>query len=93
MKILERKKVELRFIDVKVDIKAGLDITTTYISFDNTDDTNKVYNILSNHQAFDGDYNIVSIKYRNTIVLRGEIVVKYLKNILTINVYNDWEEL
>ena len=93
MKILERKQTCLHFVDVKVEVRASLDINTTYISFDNTDDTNKIYDILSNHQAFDGNYNIVTIKYHNTKALTGEIVVKYHKNILSINIYNNWEEL
>ena len=93
MKILVRKQTSLHFVNVKVKVRASINITTTYISFDNTDDTNKVFKELSNNKAFDGNYNVVSIKYRNTIALTGEIVVKYHKNILTIDVYNDWEEL
>lgn len=92
MKILERKKVELYFSDVEANIKAGLDVTDTYILFASSDDANKVYDVLSNHDAFDGIYNIVDKLSSKIIKLTGEIVVKFLHtNILVVSVYNNWE--
>ena len=94
MKILERKKTELYFVDVKADIKAGLDVTETYILFASADDTNKVFEALSNHEAFDGEYNFVCKTNSNTIRVRGEIVVRCLRdNTLIVSVYNDWRML
>lgn len=94
MKILEKKKTELYFVDVKADIKAGLDVTDTYILFASADDANKVYNVLSNHEAFDGEYNFVGKTNPNTIRVRGEIIVRCLRdNTLSVSVYNDWRML
>lgn len=94
MKILERKKVELYFTDVKPVVKAGLDVTDTYILFVNADDADKVFEVLSNHDAFDGDYNFVGKTNSDTIRVRGEVVVRCLRdNTLSVSVYNDWRML
>ena len=94
MKILERKKTELYFVDVTADIKAGLDVTDTYILFASADDTNKVFEALSNHEAFDGEYNFVGKTNSDTIRVKGEIVVRCLRdNTLSVSVYNDWRML
>ena len=94
MKILQRKKTELYFVDVKADIKAGLGVTETYILFENSGDADKVFAVLSNHDAFDGDYNFVGKTNPNTIRVRGEIVVRCLRdNTLSVSVYNDWRML
>ena len=94
MKILERKKTELYFVDVKADIKDGLDVTDTYILFASSDDANKVFEVLSNHDDFDGEYNFVGKTNSNTIRVRGEIVVRCLRdNTLSVSVYNDWRML
>ena len=94
MKILERKKTELYFVDVKADIKDGFNVTETYILFASADDTNKVFEALSNHEAFDNEYNFVGKTNPNTIRVRGEIVVRWLRdNTLSVSVYNDWNML
>ena len=94
MKILERKKTELYFVDVKADIKDGINVTDTYILFASADDTNKVFEALSNHEAFDGEYNFISKTNSNTIRVKGEIVVRCLRdNTLSVSVYNDWRML
>ena len=94
MKILERKKTELYFVDVKADIKDGISVTETYILFENSDDADKVFAVLSNHDAFDGDYNFIAKINPNTIRVRGEIVVRCLRdNTLIVSVYNDWRML
>ena len=94
MKVLERKKTEFCFVDVKADIKAGLDVIDTYILFASSDDANKVFEVLSNHDAFNGEYNFVGKTNSNTIRVRGEIVVRCLRdNTLNVSVYNDWELL
>ena len=94
MQMLERKKTELYFVGVKADIKAGLDVTDTYILFASSDDANKVYDVLSNHDAFDGEYNFVGKTNSNTIRVKGEIVVRCLcDNTLSVSVYKDWELL
>ena len=94
MKILERKKVELYFTDVKADTKDGCDVTDTYILFANSDDADKVFAALSNHEAFDGDYNFVGKTNSDTIRVRGEIIVRCLRdNTLSVTVYNDWRML
>ena len=94
MKILQRKKTELYFVDVKADIKDGIDVTETYMLFENSDDADKVFAVLSNHDAFDGDYNFVGKTNPNTIRVRGEIVVRCLRdNTLIVSVYNDWNML
>ena len=94
MKILERKKTELYFVDVKADIKDGIDVTETYMLFENSDDADKVFAVLSNHDAFDGTYNFVYKTNPNTIRVRGEIVVRCLRdNTLSVSVYNDWRML
>ena len=94
MKVFERKKTEFCFVDVKADIKAGLDVIDTYILFASSDDANKVFEVLSNHDAFNGEYNFVGKTNSNTIRVRGEIVVRCLRdNTLSVSVYNDWELL
>ena len=94
MKILERKKTEFYFVDVKADTKDGCDVTDTYILCENSDDADKVFAELSNHDAFDGDYNFVGKINSNTIRVRGEIVVRCLRdNTLSVSVYNDWRML
>ena len=94
MKILERKKTELYFVDVTADIKAGLDVTDTYILFASADDADKVFEALSNHEAFDGEYNFVGKTNSNTIRVKGEIVVRCLRdNTLSVSIYNDWNML
>lgn len=94
MRILERKKTELYFADVKADIKAGLDVTDTYILFASAYDADKVFAVLSNHDAFDGDYNFVGKTNSNTIRVKGEIVVRCLRdNTLSVSVYEDWRML
>ena len=94
MKVLERKKTELYFVDVEANIKAGLDVTDTYILFASADDADKVFEVLSNHDAFDGEYNFVGKTSPNAIRVRGEIVVRCLRdNTLSVSVYNDWRML
>lgn len=94
MEILERKKTKLCFVGVKVAIKAGLNVTETYILFENSDDADKVFAVLSNHDAFDGEYNFVGKTNPNTIRVRGEIVVRYLQtNTLDITIYSSWDVL
>ena len=94
MKVLERKKTELYFVDVKADIKDGLDVTDTYMLFASSDDANKVFEVLSNHDAFDGEYNFVGKTNSNTIRVKGEIVVRCLRdNTLSVTVYKDWRML
>lgn len=94
MKVLERKKTELYFVNVEANIKAGLNVAETYILFASADDADKVFEVLSNHEAFDGDYNFVGKIKPNTIRIRGEIVVRCLRdNALSVSVYNDWKVL
>ena len=94
MKILERKKTELYFVDVKADIKDGINVTETYMLFENADDADKVFAVLSNHDAFDGDYNFIVQTNPYTIRVIGEIVVRCLRdNTLSVSVYNDWKML
>lgn len=94
MKILERKKVELQFVDVKVSIKVDLAALSTDILFDTLADADKVYDVLSNQEIFDGCYNIVDKVSSKIIRLTGEIVVKYLhNNTLIVEVYKDWRML
>ena len=94
MKVFERKKVQLDFIDVKADIKDGLNVTETYILFENSDDADKVFAVLSNHDAFDGEYNFICKTNPNTIRVEGEIVVRCLRdNTLSVSIYNDWRML
>ena len=94
VKILERKKTELYFTDVKAVIKAGCDVTDTYILFENSDDADKVFKVLSNHDAFDGEYNFVGKTNSNTIRVKGEVVVRYLQtNTLSVSIYKDWRVL
>ena len=96
MKVFERKKVQLDFVDIKVYDKAGIDGVTNYIVFNNEDDMNKVYDLLSNHEAFADGYNLVWKKIKNNnyiVTLVGEIVVECHENILRITVYNNWEKL
>ena len=45
MKILERKKVELQFVDVKVSLKVNLAALSTDILFDTLADADKVYKV------------------------------------------------
>lgn len=96
MEILERKRVQLDFVDIEVCIRAGIDGVTNHIFFANEDDMNKVYDVLSNHEAFADGYNLVWKKIKNyhyIVTLVGEIIIKYHKNILSVIVYNNWEEL
>lgn len=94
MKIFERKKVELQFVGVKVNLKVNPDVLTTDILFDSSDDADKVFAVLSNHDAFDGDYNFVGKTNSNTIRVKGEIVVRCLRdNTLSVSVYEDWRML
>ncbi|MCI7558760.1 MAG: hypothetical protein MSS76_01445 [Clostridium sp.] len=94
MKILERKKVELQFVDVKVSLKVDLAALSTEILFDSSDDADNVYDVLSNKETFDGCYNIVDKVSSKIIRLTGEIVVKFLHtNTLVVTVYKNWEEL
>ena len=91
MKILERKKVELQFVDVKVSLKVDLATLSTDILFDTLADADKVYDVLSNQEAFDGCYNIVAKVASKVIRITGEIFVKYLHdNTLVVEVYKDW---
>lgn len=94
MKILERKKVKLQFVDVKVNLEVNLAALSTDILFDTLADADKVYDVLSNQEVFDGCYNIVNKVTSNTIRITGEILVKYLhNNTLIVEVYNDWSML
>ena len=94
MKILERKKVELQFVDVKVSLKVDLSALSTDILFDTLADADKVYDVLSNQEVFDGCYNIVNKVASKTIRIIGEIFVKYLHdNTLVVEVYKDWRML
>lgn len=96
MKILERKRVQLDFVDIEVCVRAGIDGVTNHIFFTNEDDMNKVYDVLSNHEAFADGYNLVwknITNYNYIVTLVGEIIIKYHNNILSITVYNNWEEL
>lgn len=94
MKILERKKVKLQFVDVKVNLEVNLAALSTDILFDTLADADKVYDVLSNQEVFDGCYNIVNKVTSNTIRITGEILVKYLhNNTLIVEVYNDWRML
>ena len=62
--------------------------------FDSSDDANKVFEALSNHEAVDNEYNFVGKTNSNTIRVRGEIVVRCLRdNTLSVSVYNDWRML
>lgn len=92
MKILERKKVELHFNDVVVYLRAGIDINTTYILFTNESDANKVFGILNNYPAFDGNYNLVSRENSIKIRVTGEVLVKRWDNKFSITIYYDWKE-
>ena len=94
MKILERKKVELQFVDVKVSLKVNLAALSTDVLFDNLADADKVYDVLSNQEVFDGCYNILGKVTSKTIRITGEIFVKHLHdNTLVIEVYKDWRML
>ena len=94
MKILERKKVKLQFVDVKVNLEVNLAALSTDILFDTLADADKVYDVLSNQEVFDGCYNIVDKVTSKLIRITGEIFVKYLhNNTLIIEVYNDWRTL
>lgn len=94
MTILERKKVELQFVDVKVSLKVNFAALSTDILFDTLADADKVYDVLSNQEVFDGCYNIVEKVTSKTIRVIGEIVVKYLhNNTLVVEVYKDWRML
>ena len=94
MKILERKKVELQFVDVKVSLKVNLAALSTDILFDTLVDADKVYDVLSNQEVFDGCYNIVNKVTSKTIRIIGEIFVKYLHdNTLVVEVNKDWRML
>ena len=94
MKILERKKVELQFVDVKVSLKVDLAALSTDILFDSSDDADKVFEVLNYQETIDGFYNIVDKVSSKIIKLTGEIVVKYLHtNTLVVTVYKDWRML
>lgn len=94
MKILERKKVKLQFVDVKVNLEVNLAALSTDILFDTLADADKVYDVLSNQETFDGCYNIVDKVTSKLIRITGEILVKYLhNNTLIIEVYSDWRTL
>lgn len=94
MKVLERKKVELQFVDVKVSIKVNFAALSTDILFDSSDDADKVFEVLNNQETINGCYNIVDKVSSKIIRLTGEIIVKYLHtNTLVVTVYNNWEEL
>lgn len=94
MKILERKKLELQFIGIKVSLKVNFAALSTDILFDTLADADKVYDVLINQEAFDGCYNIVEKVTSKTIRVTGEIVVKYLHtNTLVVEVYKDWRTL
>ena len=96
MKVFERKKVQLDFVDIKVCVRAGVDGVTNHIFFANEDDMNKVYDVLSNHEAFADGYNLVWKKIKNyhyVVTLVGEIVLKCHENMLRIIIYNNWEKL
>ena len=94
MKILERKKVELQFVDVKVSLKVDLSALSTDILFDTLADADKVYDVLSNQEVFDGCYNILGKVSSKVIRITGEIFVKYLHdNTLVVEVYKDWRML
>ena len=94
MKILERKKVELQFVDVKVNLKVDLAALSTDILFDSSDDADKVYDVLSNQETIDDCYNIVQKVNSKIIRVTGEILVKYLHtNTLNVEIYKDWRML
>lgn len=94
MKVFERKKVELNFIDVKVNLKVDLAALSTDMLFDNSDDANKVYDVLSKQETIDGCYNVLEKVASKTIRITGEIFVKYLyNNTLVIEVYKNWRTL
>ena len=94
MKILERKKVELQFVDVKVSLKVNLAALSTDILFDNLADADKVYDVLSKQETIDGCYNVLEKVASKTIRITGEIFVKYLyNNTLVIEVYKNWRTL
>ena len=94
MKILERKKVELQFVDVKVSLKVNIAALSTEILFDTLADADKVYDVLSNQETIDGCYNIVEKVASEAIRITGEIFVKYLyNNTLVVEVYKDWRML
>ena len=94
MKILERKKVELQFVDVKVSLKVDFAALSTDILFDTLADADKVYDVLSNQETINGYYNSVEKVTSKVIRITGEIFVKYLhNNTLVVEVYKDWEVL
>ena len=94
MQILERKKVELQFVDVKVSLKVNIAALSTEILFDTLADADKVYDVLSNQETIDGCYNIVEKVASEAIRITGEIFVKYLyNNTLVVEVYKDWRML
>lgn len=91
MKILERKKVELQFVGIKVSLKVDFAALSTDILFDTLADADKVYDVLSNQEVFNGCYNMVEKVTSKTIRVTGEIFVKYLHdNTLVLEVYKDW---
>ena len=94
VKVFERKKVQLDFIDVKVNLKVDLAALSTDILFDSSDDADKVYDVLSNQETIDGCYNVVEKVASKTIRITGEILVKYLHtNTLNVEIYKDWRTL
>ena len=96
MEVFERKRVQLDFVDIEVCVRAGIDGVTNHIFFANEDDMNKVYDVLSNHEAFADGYNLVWKKIKNyhyIVTLVGEIVIECHENMLRITIYNNWEKL
>ena len=96
MKVFERKRVQLDFVDIEVCVRACIDGVTNHILFANEDDMNKVYDVLSNHDAFTDGYNLVWKKIKNyqyIVTLVGEIVLECHNNILRITIYNNWKKL
>lgn len=94
MKVFERKKVKLQFVDVEVSIKVDFAALSTDIIFDSSDDADKIYDVLSNQETFDGCYNIVEKVASKVIRITGEIFVKYLyNNTLIVEAYKDWGTL
>ena len=96
MEVFERKRVQLDFVGIEVEVRARLDGVTNRIFFANKDDANKVYDVLSNHDAFADGYNLVWKKIKNyhyIVTLVGEIVLECHENMLRIIIYNNWEKL
>lgn len=96
MEVFERKRVQLDFVDIEVCVRTDIDGVTKNIFFANEDDMNKVYDVLSNREAFANGYNLVWKKIKNynyIVTLVGEIVVECHEDTLRIIIYNNWEKL